>query len=155
VLLCVIVLFVRKGGEGVLEPVTWRDPLLVVSARRCLSPCPNPSPALRASFGFMPISSVYLSIYVENYQNKLPPISALQSQWALRIGFRSSSTQESHRPQISCRSSTRSSSRTAGSTQPAASSQRHTLLVRLSLPQPPPSGMTRACRGHGTVQLGC
>jgi hypothetical protein len=85
VLLCVIVLFVRKGGEGVLEPVTWRDPLLVVSARRCLSPCPNPSPALRASFGFKPISSVYLSIYVENYQNKLPPISALQSQWALRI----------------------------------------------------------------------
>eukprot|EP01047_Picozoa_sp_COSAG01_P110747 COSAG01_NODE_39553_length_475_cov_0.765957_1_plen_113_part_01 len=63
---------VRKGGEGVLEPVTWRDPLLVVSARRCLSPCPNPSPALRASFGFKPISSVYLSIYVENYQNKLP-----------------------------------------------------------------------------------
>ena len=85
VLLYVIVLFVRKGGEGVLEPVTWRDPLLVVSARRCLSPCPNPSPALRASFGFKPISSVYLSIYVENYQNKLldlvPPISALQSQW--------------------------------------------------------------------------
>jgi hypothetical protein len=83
-LLCVIVLFERKGGEGVLEPVTWHDPLLVVSARRCLSPCPNPSPALRASFGFEPISSVYLSIYVENYQNKLPPISALQSHWALR-----------------------------------------------------------------------
>ena len=78
-----LVLFVRKGGEGVFEPMTWRDPLLVVSARRCLSPCPNPSPALRASFGFKPISSVYLSIYVENYQNKLPPISALQSQWAL------------------------------------------------------------------------
>ena len=79
----VIVLFVWKGGEGVPEPMTWRGPLLVVSARRCLSPCPNPSPTLRASFGFEPISTVYFVITYGILLNKLPPISALQSLRAL------------------------------------------------------------------------
>ena len=86
-LLGVIVLFVRKGGEGALEPMTWRDPLLVVLARRCLSLLRNASPVLRASFGIEPKSSVYLSMCMENYQNKLPPISALQSLRALRISI--------------------------------------------------------------------
>ena len=84
VLLGVIILFVRKGGEGVLGPMTWRDPLLVVLARRCLSPYPNPSPAMRASFGFEPISTVYFVITYGILLNKLPPISALQSLRALR-----------------------------------------------------------------------